>query len=315
MKTQHLIICTLLLAMLGGLTLRTAAQPSLNSDNVSPLDKPHNWLDVEQWDKIVEAAKKRGRIIVLLEAADTVTDNDDYNDHHYIYINSAHLQKGGALRVFAYASLGSDAVLKAQAQVEYASPGRLPRIYVLDPNENLLGFISNAQMLKIKPTMDMAQQILGWKARAPRGLKRSFALAKRGNYDRAMNDIDELAQQDIDMTHALENFKRKMSVMYDADNRVVPRREQRRMLREMGELPKPEKGIFLNDVIEQSRQKVRELANEKMQEARQHMEAERYAPAKRMLEDIVEDGTRLGTIHNQAQKLLEEIEAREAEND
>lgn len=82
--------------------------------------------------------------------------------------------------------------------------GYIPRMFYLAPDGTPMAYVDYQQKEEAAPEGDKVLQVMQWASGVERQVARADRMAERGRYAEAMREIDEIADQDSQVSHLIQ---------------------------------------------------------------------------------------------------------------
>jgi len=242
------------------------------------------WASGDQWEKAVEHAQEEGKPIVVIKHIFGKSDKADKVTQAW----ASHRGLRGMVPVHFKSTAQSkrfkEAADRANDDYDYG-----PKLYLFDPQLRLIGYRNYRHRHRIKPALAVAGEILKWQDRAQRDLARADQLAETGRIGAALKTVDEVLEQDIKSTYAVQ------LLTVSAEEGQTPKRPD-----------PPKAGWFYPDLAKTKREQYAELAEQRLEEARRLYQDLKYREALAELRPLAADTSDLPQVE-QAKALREQI--------
>ena len=271
--------------MLLAVALLGALAASASAATIEPLA---GWAKVDQLDKAIEVAKKKGLPIVFLYAFQE-SDCPLHNGCARSYMREKSL--AGMVRVLVYCDQPAPAQV-AEVLKQVTPPDNLvPRMYIADPDLRILGFVKYKAGKDLKPIIALAKSNMKWLTKSRKSLEKANGLAEDGRYKAACKLYDNIIKNDVKRTVLVHKTWGE-----EADAETTS-------------------GFYFPEAKEK-RDGIEKLANDRLEKARTHFLAQEYEKAKELLEPMVADGADFDAV-KQAAELLKKVKeaAKKAEKE
>jgi hypothetical protein len=174
------------------------------------------------------------------------------------------------------------------------------------------------------PLAKMIQELTAWRGAAPAKIAAADKLAEEGKFRSAMAIITTLADQDLKATQAIarglgaQDAEESGEIRTETDDRAPRFRDEAAKQRheknkERSAVKKgnqgvdlPKVGAYFPGVREEKRSAYEKLANERLDKAREHMEARELGKARQLLVPLLSDKGDFAA-HKEAMTLMQEL--------
>lgn len=163
----------------------------------------------------------------------------------------------------------------------------IPKMFYLAPDGTPLAYVDYEEKADATPEGEKVAQIFQWVSGVERDLERADRMAQRGRYTEAMESVDEIASQDAQVSHLIQQM-----LGHAAEGDAMPDTPVSPMFDGLGEAKHAE---------------YEALAQAQLDEARALADQEDYRSAQRILRNLVRGPEDFATTEP-AKALLEEVQ-------
>ena len=165
----------------------------------------------------------------------------------------------------------------------------VPRLFFLTPDQDVIGYVDYEQVAEASDEGNKVAQIMQWANAVPRQVSRADAMAARGRYAQAMDEIDEVVDQDRQISHLTQVLVGKAS--------------------EDDDIPETPVRPMFESLRDEKKAEYEALAQEKLDAAQRMVEREELREAQRALRTLISGPEDFSTTAP-AQALYEEVIAK-----
>jgi len=264
--------------------LLLAAVPVALADDKTTLRVPRGWATGEQWDDTIAALEKSGKPLVILKhrLSPKAKVHDEVAQG---WTADPRLRGLPGIVVFDEQLPDGFGVVEGQIAVK-ADYG--PNLYIINPAKQVVGFVSYKSRDALADRLALAQHVLAWQATADRRIEQAEKLAQGGRFGRAFEAIGPVIEQDVKVSHRVRTAWNE-----DADR---PPRET---------LP----GLYYRTLDSDLTEAWNALADKRIEDAREHIDAGRYTAAIALLRPMAADPTGRVRATQDAARVIEDAHA------
>lgn len=271
--------------------------------NARTFEPQEGWGSADQTEKAIEYAKKKELPLALVYFTKSSDCPKCIGPQTQIERDRT-LNKMARVMIFDTDPKPS-ALTEAQRQSASFYTGS---VHILDGDKNLIAVASNASQLG--SATSQATKVIAWKRKVDNRLKTALSQAERGLFDKALDEVAEIEDEDKTLTNNLikvlnkqkkENFK---EIKEQNPNATEESFGIKKDDEEAEEVP----GIFFAGLMDEYRPKIEELAKAQLEEAKAAFEKEDYIAARRLLAPMVRNECEFDAV-KEARELIETVEA------